>query len=58
MFSSILVGSLCIFGYLNFFLYLVLFSSGIISLHKHVMDILFDFENMRGNKKCVQADAR
>lgn len=35
----------------------MLFSCGIISLHKYVMDILFDFENMRGNKKCVQADA-
>jgi len=40
-----------------FFLDLVLFSCDIITLHKHVMDILFDFENIRGNKKCIQADA-
>jgi len=40
-----------------FFLDLVLFSCGIISLHKHVMDILFDFKNIRGNKKCIEADA-
>jgi hypothetical protein len=40
-----------------FFLDLVLFSCVMISLHKLVMDILFDFENIRGNKKCVGADA-
>ena len=57
MFSCILVGSLFIFGYLIFFLDLVLLSCGIISLHKHVMDILFDFGNIRGNKECIQADA-